>query len=91
MVHCVYPPGEWDSVFAIDLKGAWLCTRYVLPVMRKVRSGSTVNIASLHARMTHSGIFPYAAAKSGLLGLTRSLALDEGPNGIRGLRAKFAS
>jgi NAD(P)-dependent dehydrogenase (short-subunit alcohol dehydrogenase family) len=74
---------QWDSVFAVDLKGVWLCTRYVLPAMRKARSGSIVNIASVHARMTHKGMFPYAAAKSGVIGLTRSLALDEGPHGIR--------
>ena len=74
---------QWDSVFAIDLKGVWMCSRYILPAMRKARSGSIVNIASIHARMTHKGMFPYAAAKSGVLGLTRSLALDEGPHGIR--------
>jgi NAD(P)-dependent dehydrogenase (short-subunit alcohol dehydrogenase family) len=74
---------QWDSVFAIDLKGVWLCTRFALPTMRKARSGSIVNIASIHARMTHKGMFPYAAAKSGVVGLTRSLALDEGPHGIR--------
>jgi len=74
---------QWDAVFAIDLKGVWLCTRYVLPAMRKARSGSIVNVASIHARLTHPGMFPYAAAKSGVLGLTRSLALDEGPYGIR--------
>jgi len=74
---------QWDTVFAVDLKGVWLCTRYVLPAMRKARSGNIVNIASIHARMTHRGMFPYAAAKSGVIGLTRSLALDEGPHGIR--------
>jgi NAD(P)-dependent dehydrogenase (short-subunit alcohol dehydrogenase family) len=51
--------------------------------MRRAGRGSIVNIASLHARMTTRGMFPYAAAKSGVLGLTRSLALDEGPHGIR--------
>jgi NAD(P)-dependent dehydrogenase (short-subunit alcohol dehydrogenase family) len=74
---------QWDSVFAVDLKGVWLCARSVLPAMRAARSGSIVNVASIHARMTARGMFPYAAAKTGVLGLTRSLALDEGPNGIR--------
>jgi NAD(P)-dependent dehydrogenase (short-subunit alcohol dehydrogenase family) len=74
---------EWDSVFAVDLKGAWLSIRYVLPVMRATGAGSIVNIASIHARLTHAGMFPYAAAKTGVVGLTRSLALDEGPRGIR--------
>jgi NAD(P)-dependent dehydrogenase (short-subunit alcohol dehydrogenase family) len=42
-----------------------------------------VNIASIHARLTTKGMFPYAAAKSGIVGLTRSLALDYGSQGIR--------
>jgi NAD(P)-dependent dehydrogenase (short-subunit alcohol dehydrogenase family) len=74
---------EWDSVFAVDLKGAWLCAKHVLPFMRERRAGSIVNIASIHATLTIAGMFPYAAAKSGLVGLTRSLALDCAPLGIR--------
>ena len=74
---------EWDSVFAVDLKGAWLCAKHVLPGMRVRRAGSIVNIASIHATLTMAGMFPYAAAKSGLVGLTRSLALDCAPYGIR--------
>lgn len=74
---------EWDSVFAVDLKGAWLCAKHVLPTMRAKGRGSIVNIASIHATLTIAGMFPYAAAKSGLVGLTRSLALDCAPLGIR--------
>lgn len=74
---------DWERVFAVDLKGVWLVTRAVLPAMRAAGRGSIVNIASIHARMTTRGMFPYAAAKAGVLGLTRSLALDEGPHGIR--------
>lgn len=74
---------EWDDVFSVDLKSAWLCARVVLPAMMAARRGSIVNIASIHATMTCSGMFPYAAAKSGLVGLTRSLALEAGPHQIR--------
>jgi NAD(P)-dependent dehydrogenase (short-subunit alcohol dehydrogenase family) len=74
---------EWDSVFAVDLKGAWLCSKHVLPGMKQRRAGSIINIASIHATLTIAGMFPYAAAKSGLVGLTRSLALDVAPLGIR--------
>lgn len=74
---------EWDDVFAVDLKAAWLCAKYALPSMLARRAGSIVNVASLHARLTTAGMFPYAAAKSGLLGLTRSLALEVGPHGVR--------
>jgi NAD(P)-dependent dehydrogenase (short-subunit alcohol dehydrogenase family) len=74
---------EWDKVFAVDLKGAWLCAKQVLPAMRRAGRGSIVNISSIHATLTIAGMFPYAAAKSALVGLTRSLALDEAPRGIR--------
>ncbi|MGH3385545.1 MAG: SDR family NAD(P)-dependent oxidoreductase [Nocardioidaceae bacterium] len=74
---------DWDDVFAVDLKATWLCARAVLPGMRAQGSGAIVNVSSIHSRMTLAGAFPYAAAKAGVLGLTRSLALDNGPYGIR--------
>jgi NAD(P)-dependent dehydrogenase (short-subunit alcohol dehydrogenase family) len=45
--------------------------------------GSIVHVASIHARLTMPGMFPYAAAKAGLVGLTRSLAADYGPHAVR--------
>jgi len=74
---------EWDRVFAVDLKGAWLCAKYALRAMTNAGRGSIVNIASIHATMTIAGMFPYAAAKAGLVGMTRSLALEYAPKGIR--------
>ncbi|WP_329127135.1 SDR family NAD(P)-dependent oxidoreductase [Streptomyces sp. NBC_01465] len=74
---------HWDEVFGVDLKGAWLVARSVLPDLLARGHGSIVNIASMHASLTCPGMFPYAAAKSGLVGLTRSLALEVGPRGIR--------
>jgi NAD(P)-dependent dehydrogenase (short-subunit alcohol dehydrogenase family) len=74
---------DWDRVFAVDLKGAWLCAKYALRPMKLARRGSIVNIASIHATLTIAGMFPYAAAKAGILGLTRSLALEYAPSGIR--------
>ncbi len=74
---------EWERVFAVDLKGAWLCAKHVLPGMAQRGRGAIVNIASIHASLTIAGMFPYAAAKSGLVGLSRSLALDYAPKGIR--------
>ncbi|QKW17822.1 SDR family oxidoreductase [Kitasatospora sp. NA04385] len=74
---------QWEEVFGVDLKGAWLVARAVLPDLLDRGSGSIVNIASMHASLTCPGMFPYAAAKSGLVGLTRSLALEVGPRGVR--------
>jgi NAD(P)-dependent dehydrogenase (short-subunit alcohol dehydrogenase family) len=74
---------EWESFFAIDLKSVWLCAKHALPQMRERRRGAIVTIASIHAYVTSTGKFPYAAAKSGVVGLTRSLALDEAKYGIR--------
>ncbi len=74
---------DWDAAMALNLKSAWLCARAALPGMIARGSGVIVNISSLHARLTARGMFPYAAAKAGLAGLTRSLALEYGPAGIR--------
>jgi NAD(P)-dependent dehydrogenase (short-subunit alcohol dehydrogenase family) len=73
---------EWDSVFAVDLKAAWMLAKAALPGLI-ARRGAIVNISSIQARLTIRGFFPYAAAKAGLEGLTRSLALDYAPAGVR--------
>ncbi|HEY7400219.1 MAG TPA: SDR family NAD(P)-dependent oxidoreductase [Actinomycetota bacterium] len=74
---------EWDAFLGIDLKAVWFSVKPALPMMRERRRGSIVTIASIHAFVTSKGKFPYAAAKSGVVGLTRSLALDEGAYQIR--------
>jgi NAD(P)-dependent dehydrogenase (short-subunit alcohol dehydrogenase family) len=73
---------DWDSVFAVDLKAAWMLAKAALPGL-VARRGAIVNISSIQAQLTLRGFFPYAAAKAGLEGLTRSLALDYAPAGVR--------
>lgn len=74
---------EWDRFFAVDLKSSWLTAKHVLGSMREAGGGSIVNVSSIHGFVSLPGFFPYGAAKSGLIGLTRNLALDYGPVGIR--------
>jgi NAD(P)-dependent dehydrogenase (short-subunit alcohol dehydrogenase family) len=74
---------EWERFFAVDLKSSWLTAKHVLPHMLEAAGGAIVNVSSIHGFVTLEGFFPYGAAKAGLVGLTRSLALDYGPKGVR--------
>lgn len=74
---------EWEKSMSLNLRGAWLCAKHALPIMAEQHAGVIVNIASVHATMTANNFFPYNVAKSGILGLTRSIALDWGPRKIR--------
>ena len=74
---------EWEKSMSLNLRGAWLCCKHALPVMAAQESGVIINIASVHATMTMTNNFPYNVAKSAILGLTRSLALDWGHENIR--------
>jgi len=76
-------PAEWDAVLATDLSAAFHTSRAVLPSMLERGSGSIVNIASRLGQMGIAETAAYSAAKAGLIGLTRSLAAELGPRGIR--------
>jgi NAD(P)-dependent dehydrogenase (short-subunit alcohol dehydrogenase family) len=74
---------EWQRMLAVDLGGAFLCAKHSADHLARDRSGVIVNISSIHASTTLPGRAAYASAKAGLTGLTRALALDLGPRGIR--------
>jgi NAD(P)-dependent dehydrogenase (short-subunit alcohol dehydrogenase family) len=73
---------DWARCMAVDLEGAWLCTRAVLPDMIARHDGAVINIISNHAMVVMRGTFPYPVAKHALLGLTRSLALEYAGQGV---------
>ncbi len=73
----------WDAVLDVNLGGAFRCCRAVLPGMVHRRAGSIVNVSSLSALHGVAGQGAYAAAKAGLLGMTRALAREVGRRGIR--------
>ena len=76
-------PGTWDAVIRTDLTAAFHTCRAVLPSMIARRSGSIVNVASRLGQVGVAETAAYSAAKAGLLGLTRSLAQEFAPRGIR--------
>ncbi|HEY8414857.1 MAG TPA: glucose 1-dehydrogenase [Thermaerobacter sp.] len=73
----------WHRVLAVNLTGAYLCARHVVPYMKRAGHGSIINIASTRALMSEPDGEPYAAAKGGLLALTHALAVSLGSHGIR--------
>src|SRR6202049_3861494 len=76
-------PPEWDRVIAVHLRGAYLLTRLVLPGMYARGSGVVLNISSLSAKSAFAWGSPYAAAKAGMLGLTRVAAAEAARKGVR--------
>jgi len=76
-------PYEWDATIEVNLRGVFLCCRAFLPAMIDRGRGSVVNIGSVTGKnpLLHRG--PYAASKAALIGLTKTLAADAGPHGIR--------
>jgi len=73
----------WNFAMDINVTGAFLASKYALPLMRRNGGGSIVNVSSIHARVTAGSRLAYVASKSALLGLTRAMAVDHAAEGIR--------
>lgn len=75
---------DWTRVLDVNLTGQWLCAAAVVPHMRAAGHGKIVNVSStMVAKGVPVGLAPYVAAKAGVVGLTRALARELGPAGIR--------
>lgn len=74
---------DWDKVLDINLTGPFLCAKALTPRMKELGHGVIVNMGSITSLMSRPDRTAYVASKSGLLGLTHSLAEDLGPHGIR--------
>ncbi len=70
---------EWERCIAVDLRGVWLCTKYCAPAMQARGGGAVVNISSVQGVQTQVNFTAYGAAKAGVIGMTRNMALDLAP------------
>jgi NAD(P)-dependent dehydrogenase (short-subunit alcohol dehydrogenase family) len=78
-----YPLTEFDKVIAVHLRAAFLLSKLVLPQMYDRKSGVILNISSISAKAAYSWGSAYAAAKAGILGLTRVMAAEAARQGVR--------
>jgi NAD(P)-dependent dehydrogenase (short-subunit alcohol dehydrogenase family) len=73
---------DWDTIMNSNVRAAFAMTRYALPLLKKSK-GAIVNVSSVHAVATSSGIAAYAASKGALVALSRAMAVELAPNEIR--------
>src|SRR5207248_3750266 len=76
-------PQDWERCIAVDLNGMFYCTRKAMPLIKAAGGGSIVNLSSAAGRHGFPHRSPYAAAKWGVVGFTKSLAVEAGPDKVR--------
>ncbi len=76
-------PEDWDRCLEICLTGQFNCTRLAVPLLRNSRNASIVNLSSAAGHLGFAMRAPYAAAKWGVIGFTKSLSIELGPDNIR--------
>ena len=76
-------PEDWERTIAIDLNGMFYCTRKAMPMIKRSGGGSIVNLSSTAGRLGFPLRSPYAAAKWGVVGFTKTLAVEAGPDKVR--------
>jgi 3-oxoacyl-[acyl-carrier protein] reductase len=75
--------GEWDRIMAVNVKGLWLCAKAVVPAMQRRKQGSVVNISSNMAFNGGLGMMHYVVSKAAVVGFSRVLAREVGPDNVR--------
>jgi NAD(P)-dependent dehydrogenase (short-subunit alcohol dehydrogenase family) len=78
-----YPPDDWDKVIAVNLTAMFDVTRLAIPHLKQSKAGCIVNMASVAGRFGFANRSPYAATKWGVIGFTKTLAIELGEWGIR--------
>jgi NAD(P)-dependent dehydrogenase (short-subunit alcohol dehydrogenase family) len=73
----------WDRTIAVNLRGYWLCSKYVLPSMLRQGGGSIIHVASPTGLFGFTRLTAYSTSKGGVIGLMRAMAADYAPNHIR--------
>jgi NAD(P)-dependent dehydrogenase (short-subunit alcohol dehydrogenase family) len=76
-------PEDYDRVMAVNAKGMWLVVKALVPLLRRAGGGSIINQGSAGAFMAIAGLMPYCASKNAVIGITKTLARELGPDGIR--------
>lgn len=77
-----FPEEKWDSVIDVILKGTFLMTKHVVPIMKQQKKGRIINISSAHGRVPDAYKSAYIAAKFGQVGFTKAIALETAQYGI---------
>jgi len=77
------PPDDWDKVIAVNLTGMFDVTRLAIPHLKRSRAGVIINLSSIAGRCGFANRSPYAASKWGVIGFTKTLAIELGEWGIR--------
>ncbi len=73
----------WDRTMAVNLRGYWLCSKYIIPAMLRQGGGSIIHVASPTGMLGFTRLTAYSTSKGGVLGLMRSMAADYAPDNIR--------
>jgi meso-butanediol dehydrogenase/(S,S)-butanediol dehydrogenase/diacetyl reductase len=73
---------QWDRIFAVNVKGVFLCARAAIPVLAKRGEGRIVNVASVAGKTGRGGLAAYCASKAAVISLTQALAEELGPSNI---------